>query len=300
MSRDNSTYKETYNRGLDYIRELGRAASLPSETELATNWGSSRTTVRSVLAEFREADIVEWNGRRKTVLRTPKRNDYYPSDETTSAGERVETKFMAFILGGDIKPGAILRESELVREFEVSTSVVREFLIRFSRFGLIEKEPNRHWVMRGFTRKFAIELFDVREMFEHRALQMFLRQKLGDEVEAKLDRLEADHRQIIGNIDENYLDFPRLDERFHRLFVDNLDNRFVGDFFELVSVIFHYHYRWKKQDEKERNLAAAHQHLAVIHAIKEGDLERVQTEFDIHLQDARNTLLNSVVWDDDS
>ena len=41
--------------------------------------------------------------------------------------------------------------------------------IRFSRFGLIEKRPNSHWVLKGFTRDFALELTEVREMFELRS-----------------------------------------------------------------------------------------------------------------------------------
>jgi DNA-binding GntR family transcriptional regulator len=42
-----------------------------------------------------------------------------------------------------------INELELAREIGVGTSSVREFLIRFSRFGLIEKRPNSHWVLKA-------------------------------------------------------------------------------------------------------------------------------------------------------
>ncbi|WP_299507349.1 hypothetical protein [uncultured Roseobacter sp.] len=41
----------------------------------------------------------------------------------------------------------------------MSSTVPREFLIRFSRFGLIEKTANHHWVLNGFTRESAEAAF---------------------------------------------------------------------------------------------------------------------------------------------
>jgi DNA-binding GntR family transcriptional regulator len=64
------------------------------------------------------------------------------------------------------QPGMQINELELAREIGTGTTSVREFLIRFSRFGLIEKRPNSHWILKGFTREFALELAEVREMFE--------------------------------------------------------------------------------------------------------------------------------------
>lgn len=298
MSRSNTTYKESVNRSLEFVSGLGVDATLPSEIELSDKWGVSRTTVRAVLSHLDETDIIHWTGRTKKVLRKPDRSDYFAIEETVSASQRVETQFMEYTLGGDLKPGTILRESELVREFGASTTVVREYLIRFSRFGLIEKEPNRHWVLRGFTREFAIELFDVREMFELRAFNAFLKREPNNDQYLSLLELEAEHAALIRDIDKEYLKFPRLDERFHRVFTDGINNRFVDDFFELVSLIFHYHYRWNKKDEKERNLKAAHQHMAVIKAVKAGNASRALEKFNAHLAAARRTLLNSVSWEE--
>lgn len=297
MSRDKSTYKEIFNRALTLVQDIGVDAALPTETELARRWQTSRTTVRAVLTELDQLKMISWLGRQKTVLRLPLADEYFSIDETTSISDRVETKFMDFILGGDLKPGAILREAELVRAFDSSTSVVRELLIRFSRFGLIEKEPNRHWVLRGFTREFAIELFDVREMFERRAFEAFLAKGVGSPGHSKLLALTDEHTRIAQTIDTTYLAFPRLDEAFHKVWIDAQGNRFVMDFFALVSVIFHYHYRWNKQDERERNLVAIHQHLAVIEAVRDNDPARALAALEVHLADARATLLASVPWE---
>jgi DNA-binding GntR family transcriptional regulator len=297
MSRSNSVYKETYNRCLDYLTEIGLSGRLPPENEFAEKWGISRTTVRAVLEHLNQSGIIRWKGRSKSILRLPTRADYYAKEETLPAARRVEIAFMEHVLGGDLKPDAILHESDLAREFGTSTSAIREFLIRFSRFGLIAKEPNRHWVLRGFTREFAIELFDVREMFETRAFNTML--AVGPEGEGWIEAvsLEEEHRRVITNIDEEYLRFPLLDERFHNIWIARLENRFADDFFKLVSMIFHFHYRWNKADEKGRNLAAAREHLAAIEAMKEADVSAARAAIEVHLQSARRTLLSSVQWD---
>ena len=300
MSRDNSTYKEAFNRSLDFVATLGPDGALPSEIELTQRLGTSRTTVRAVLSHLDELGVIRWSGRTKTVLRPPRPADYFAKEETLSTSERVASQFMEFILGSDLEPGTILHESEMVREFGASTSVLRECLIKFSRFGLIEKEPNRHWVLRGFTRDFAMELFDVREMFELRAFRNLLDKGPGASPMTDLIALDKAHEAIIADSEREYLNFPRLDEQFHRVLIDDLNNRFIDDFFELVSVIFHYHYRWNKRDERERNLVAARQHLAVIRALEAGDGARAMALFKDHLNSARSTLLTSVAWDSDT
>lgn len=299
MSRNNVLYKEAFNRSLDRVSEIGTGKNLPSEASLASLLGISRTTVRAVLDHLREAGILLWNGRRKVILRLPTEDDYFPAEETVSPADQVESVFMEHVLGGDLAPGTILRESELAREFDLSPSVVREFLIRFSRFGLLEKEPNRHWVLRGFTRSFAIELFEVRETWEKISFDRFLAAGPDPDLLASLVAMRPELEEIRDDIDRRYLDFSRHDEAFHRAIFAYLENRFVDDFFHVVSMIFHYHYRWNKADEKERNLAAIGDHLDVISALEAGDASAARRAFHHHLQQARRTLLESVRWEDE-
>lgn len=295
MSRSSSTFKDGYNRALDIVATAGIDAELPTEVSLSEKLGISRTTIRSILTGLQEAGVINWSGRSKKVLRTPKRADYYPVSETESAADKLPSVFMEYIFARELSPGTTLHESDLAKEFGVSSTVVREFLIRFSRFGLIEKKPNRHWVLNGFTRNFAEELFTVREMFEKTCFQQFL--NAGPEQHKEAIALRADHEAIARNIDVNFLQFPRLDERFHRIWIDDFGNRFIKDFFDLISLIFHYHYRWSKHDERERNHFAIVQHLEIISALEAGDTETARQAFFAHLVHAKETLLASAVWD---
>ena len=181
----------------------------------------------------------------------------------------------------------------------MSTSSIREYLIRFSRFGLIAKKPNRHWILKGFTREFAEELFDLRETFELRAFDRLAAEGLDAPTRERLRVLQSRHKATCEDIDRRYLKFPRLDEAFHRLFVERLANRFVDDFYEIVAMIFHFHYRWRKSEEKERNLRATQEHLKVIDALLEDDFVKAREHYTTHLGQARQTLLTSVNWESD-
>ena len=299
MPRSNAVYKETYNRCLDQLGKIGLEANLPPETELAEQWSISRTTVRAVLERLHQTGLIEWDGRRKTILRLPTESDYFTAEETRTTAEKVETAFMELVLGSELAPGAILRESELARKFGTSPSAVREFLIRFSRFGLIEKEPNRHWKLRGFTKSFAEELFDVRELFETRAFDRLLASGSGSPAHRAMIAMRSDFEWILEDIDARFLEFPEMDEAFHRILIDSLNNRFAEDFFGIVPMIFHYHYRWNKADERERNQVASLEHLAVIDALVANDHAAARAAFVAHLESARRTLLQSVHWDEE-
>ncbi|WDR02728.1 GntR family transcriptional regulator [Devosia algicola] len=298
MARDNSVFKDIYNHCLDLIGRTANCANLPSETELARQLSASRTTIRAVLERLNAVGLIRWHGRNKLIMRQPTPDDYFSDAETQSTSEKIEFQFMEFILGGDLRPGDIFRESELAREFGVGTPAIREFLIKFSRFGLIAKEPNRHWILNGFTLDFAEELFFVRESLEMRAFDDFMARCGAEELTA-LQLLATAHEALCANIDRDYAQFSRLDDEFHETFLVRSRNRFVADFFEMVSMIFHFHYRWDKQSEKARNHVAAEEHLAVLQAILVGDARAARAAFQAHLKSAHLSLLTSVAWADD-
>ena len=138
--------------------------------------GASRTTIRKVLAELAARGVIEQTASSRRLMRLPIASDAFDRAETMSTSAQVEKNFMEWMLRADRKPGDVINELDLARQFGVSTSGIREYLNRFSRFRLIEKRPNSGWCFMGFTREFALELFDVRELFELRSAMAFAAQ----------------------------------------------------------------------------------------------------------------------------
>ena len=292
--RGETFFKRTFNEALDTLSQLHLGDALPSENALTRNVQASRTTVRKVLEALQERGISAGPPGGRMLMRLPAASDYFLENETVATGAQVEKKFMEWMLRGDRKPGDVVNGLDLARQFGVSTNAIREYLGRFARFGLIERRPNSSWIIRGFTREFALELFEIREIFELRSALAFARQLETAISWKSLAKLEVEHHELLGDLDARYHDFSDIDERFHRLINTTSGNRFIVDFHDIISLIFHYHYQWSKADERERNAVAIAEHLDYIAALFSRDPARVESACRLHLTSARKTLLASI------
>ena len=291
--KTDTVYKQAFNAILPLIAQWGMGAPVPSENELSAKLGVSRTTVRKVLARLSEGGYLRSTDAGRVVTNVPHLDISFPEAETLSASDQVERQFLEWMLRGDAQPGSQINELDLARQFGVATNGVREFLNRFRRFGLIERRPNAGWRFMGFTQQFASELFEIREMFELRSAAVFATLDEADPLWAGLDALEVQHRQLLADIDARFHDFSDLDNRFHRFINDVAPNRFIADFYEIITFVFHYHYQWKKHDERVRNEAALIEHLDYIAALKARDRRQIDLACRRHLASARRTLMRA-------
>jgi DNA-binding GntR family transcriptional regulator len=291
--KTNTVFKRAYNLGLSRLAQYGIASDIGSEPSWAEALEVSRTTVRTILGVLAAAGLIVYEGRRKVLVRRPMPTDYYPEVETRQVGDIVEKHFMQWILQGDCKPGQQINGLELARQFGVSTSAIRDYLNRFSQFGLLERRPSGSWLFKGFTREFAEELFEVREMFELRSAQRFVALADDDPTWGALARIKAEHLLLLKEAQTRFMDFSELDERFHRLINDASRNRFIVSFYDVISMIFHYHYQWNKRNEKERNIVAIREHVTYIEALQSRDRETATASCRAHMDTARVTLLDA-------
>jgi DNA-binding GntR family transcriptional regulator len=292
--KTNTVFKRAHNQWLSRLGSCAIGSDIGSEPHWAEALAVSRTTVRSVLAALTAKGILAQEGRRKVLLRRPAPTDLYPDLETEQVGAIVEKRFMKWILDGDCKPGQQINGLELARQFGVSTSAIRDYLNRFSQFGLLERRPSGSWAFKGFTSEFAQELFEVREMFELRSAQRFVALAADDPAWRALEQIKQEHLDLLGEADSRFPDFSELDERFHRLINDASRNRFIVSFYDIISMIFHYHYQWNKRDEKQRNIAAMREHLVYVEGLQSRDRARATESCRAHMATARATLMASI------
>ena len=217
----------------------------------------------------------------------------FPEAETVSSSAQVERRFMEWMLRENAFPGTTINELDLARRFGVATTGIREFLNRFQQFGLIEKRPNGGWVLHGFTASFALELFEIREMFELRSATAFATLPASSLLWRQIEIMRAEHLSLLSEIEDRYHDFSDLDSRFHRLINSAAPNRFIDGFYDIFTLIFHYHYQWNKRDERQRNEAAIREHLAYIEALLSRNTASVRRACRAHLASAKTTLIRA-------
>ena len=294
MPRPNNIFKRTTNRFLDALStgEVGRP--LPAEAELARALGASRSTVRLALRHAEAAGLLSSRNGMRRQARHPTAADYFDEAQAASRPEIVERVFMARMLDGELSPGQNFSELDLARATGSSTAAVREFLIGFSRFGLVDKRPHGGWTLRGFDLDYARELGEIRMLFETSAMDRIAEQGLGPDDLDSLDRLLARHRDIAGAIRERYREFPPLDREFHDWIVGRLNNRFARFYMPTISTVFIYHYQWNRAEERRLNQVAVEEHMAVLRALLAGDFAAARECLRHHLATSREALLRSL------
>jgi DNA-binding GntR family transcriptional regulator len=222
----------------------------------------------------------------------------FPEAETVPMAAQVEKRFMEWMLRDNARPGTAINELELARQFGVATTGIREFLNRFQRFGLIERRPNGGWVFKGFTAGFALELFEIREMFEIRSARAFVALPASSPLWQQIEALREEHLALLREIERRFHDFSDLDNRFHRLINAAAPNRFIDGFYDVIALIFHYHYQWNKHDERQRNEVAIREHLTYIDALLSRNVSIVELACRAHLASAKETLIRSTLGQD--
>jgi DNA-binding GntR family transcriptional regulator len=291
--KSDAVFKRAFNDVLRLLVRVAPGETLPSESILANRLMVSRTTVRKVLGALTARGAVGGSGRRRFVIAGTELPRPFPEAETESTSTQLEKRFMEWILRDDTRPGAMISELQLSRQFGVATTGMREFLNRFQRFGLIEKRPNARWVFKGFTTKFALELFEIREMFELRSALAFGSLPKGSPLWRELAVLRDEHVRLLEEIELRFNDFSDLDSRFHRLVNSAAPNRFIDSFYDIITLIFHYHYQWNKHSERHRNEVAIGEHLAYIDALLDRSTARIERACKTHLASARETLIRA-------
>jgi DNA-binding GntR family transcriptional regulator len=291
--KNDAVYKQAFNGVLAIIGDVKRGQRLPSESVLVRQLAVSRTTVRKTLRQLTERGLIS-PGPDRVLVSHPSAADRFPGAETIATAQHVERKFMEWMLRDDLKAGATINALELARSFGVSTTALREFLNGFARYGLIVKRPNASWTFAGITAQFATELFDVREMFEIEGARAFTGLREDHPAWLELELLKTEHLALAKDIDQRFQDFSALDARFHRLVFEASSNRFMRDFYDIMALIFHYHYQWNKAEERQRNGKAVEEHLSYIDALFGRDWRCVEAQARAHLRTARQTLLASL------
>ncbi len=294
MAKPPTIFKRSTNLLLQHLDEnIDIGAVLPSEQRMAELAQGSRTAIRSTLRYLEERALIS-DMKTRRLLRKPRPDDYFDVAELQSGAERIQQVLMERIYHNALPPGADFSEAELARAAGASTISVREFLIGFSRYGLIEKKPQGGWRLNAFDRSFADELADVRRMFELAAVEKLAGLAPDDPAFARLDDLIVRHQQLGSAMPASHTDFPALDREFHTFLIGLLNNRFAQSLNDIVSLVFHYHYQWDKREEMPRNQYAVQEHLAILQALARRDAPAAARAMNTHLDSARSTMTDAI------
>jgi len=255
MARSDRLFKATYNRSLDHLASGGEIRSLSG---LSRTLGVSRTTTRKIIAHLALNGLIGGSPNATGALET-RTSDWQPLRAPRAGDYYLE-------------------------------------LIRLSRFGFIRKEPHRHWVLDGFSPDYASELLEFRRVFELRALARVADLPADSPFWSELEASKQQHQDLSEILENNFLQMPAVDVQFHSLLGKASGSRLLPALGDAVSLIFHYHYHhfWDEESRYRRARSAIADHLKIIDALQQSDRELALTLMDVHLNNARKALEDTI------
>lgn len=296
MSRSQNLRHNVINQVINDMARGFIPSPLPSQSALAEMYNISRTTVRHILCHLCERGVLSQVNHDYQILRQPEVQDGFDgsSASLTEQNRLFEQAFFTMINQRHLRAGERFSELQLARAAGVSPVVVREFLLKFSRYNLIESEKRGQWNMKKFEQSWAEQLFELREMLETHALQHFLNLPDSDARWLQAKTLLERHRTLRDSIGNSFRMFSQLDRDFHSLLLSAADNIFFNQSLEIISVIFHFHYQWDESDLKQRNIIAIDEHMTILSAlICRSDLD-ANLALRNHLNSAKQSMINSL------
>lgn len=296
MSRTQNLRHNVVNQMLEAIARQHVPSPLPPQAALAEMFNISRTTVRHTLDHLQQRGVLEKVKGSWVIARQPDDGDGFaatlPSPETQAS--LVEQAFFQMINQRQLCAGDSFSELQLAQAVGVSPVVVREFLLRFCRYDLIENVRRGQWLMKKFDQEYAEKLFELREMLEVHALNRFMNLPADDPRWIAARDLLSRHRQMRDTIASSYRMFAQLDREMHRLILSAANNPFFNQSLEIISVIFHSHYQWDESDLKQRNIVALEEHMAILTAVVSRNDVDAALELHRHLTTAKQSMLRSI------
>lgn len=154
MSRTQNLRQNVVNQMIDGIIKGHIRSPLPSQAGLAEMYNISRTTVRHTLTHLHQRGVLEKVKDDYVILRMPLAEDGFEcmSHSLDEQGKLFEKAFYQMINQKQLRAGDSFTELQLSRAVNVSPVVVREFLLRFSRFDLIDNVRRGQWSMKNLIR----------------------------------------------------------------------------------------------------------------------------------------------------
>ena len=217
-----------------------------------------------------------------------------------SARERAYTYIQQKIAGRELPAGKAISEVALAAELGVSRTPVHEAMRQLLGEGLMEEDSNGSIVVVRLSQRDFIELYELRSVLEEHAVSKIAKRTLEDK---DIERLQA----LIGEIkvlrseliksrkkalnDAQMRRFEMADISFHTFLMSIAENAAALKIFNKVRYLIGA-FAARHAGHSAEALTRIHsEHLDLIHALADGDVEKAKRVITQHIQTSQQERL---------
>jgi DNA-binding GntR family transcriptional regulator len=202
---------------------------------------------------------------------------------------RITKEIEEAILSGQLKPRERLIEMDLISQFGVSRTVIREALKRLEAKGLIRTTPYRGAVVADLTIEEIEEIYFVRAELEKIAARLVIKHITPKEVQ-HLKRLSM---EVERHLREKTHQMIEVDSEFHRMIFKACRNRYLYDMIDFLRTKAHIvrFNAWSLLHRIEESIV---EHREMIKAIEERNLSQFEKLIVKHLTYSKNSYMSQL------
>jgi DNA-binding GntR family transcriptional regulator len=198
------------------------------------------------------------------------------------------------ILSAELTAGQRLNVEEIARELAVSSAPIKEALKQLEAAGLVEIRARRGTLVRSFTARDVVDIYEVRAMVEPAAAVEALRSG-GITVEA-LHALKATIQKIRqGSRGKHFRDPATVleaDSNFHRIIIRSTGNKVLEGMYSGLIDQSHLLRAFSLRSPRAVDTVAEHQRI--VDALASGDVEAAREACLAHLASARAAIMREI------
>ena len=202
---------------------------------------------------------------------------------------RVAKEIEEAILSGQLKPRERLVEMDLISQFDVSRTVIREALKRLEAKGLIRTTPYRGAVVADLTNEEIEEIYFIRAELEKIAARLVLEHITQKEIQ----NLKKLSKEVEKHLREKSHQMIEMDSEFHRMIFRSCRNSYLYDMIDYLRTKAHIvrYNAWSLPHRVEQSIV---EHREMIKAIEKRNLPQLEKLIVKHLTISKNSYMSQL------
>lgn len=154
-----------------------------------------------------------------------------------NASETAYQKIKQIILSGEAAPGQQLKEAALSKALDLTRTPIREALKKLEAEDMVQMIPNRGAFVSSFSDQEIVDILDVREALECKAIDLACRRANREELDRIRDSLERrrDQLKMFEADGSEQIKSQALDFNFHYEIVKLSKNKFLISAWEMLK-----------------------------------------------------------------
>lgn len=199
--------------------------------------------------------------------------------------EKAYTQIKGKIITAEMPPGSVINEAQLMEEFALGRTPIREAIKQLQSENLVMVTPRKGMFVADIAVTDLLQIFEVRVELESFATRLAAERITESEL-LDLQKLAKSYREV-DIADKDTL--IKLDSEFHALLANATHNKFlikeIEYYYNLSLRIWYIALNYAKPDDIDVDA-----HIEILEAIQARDAEKAEQRMKKHIQDFHKTI----------